>query len=210
MVLKLSVQKRQAVSAAKGFTLVELLLVLAIIAITAASAVVYLIPDSLQHELEREAKRLFQVLRLLEDEAVMQSAEYGVEVFDDGYRFLKFDYESASWSVLNDQRIYRPYRLKEGLFMVLESQAIDQTLANRKTTDNSSENAEATSQTWLDGSTSVDESDSEIKAPPIWVLSSGELTEFKIEIYKQGSRDDPYIILGYETGELELKTPHDD
>ena len=104
MVLKLPVQKRQAVSAAKGFTLVELLLVLAIIAITAASAVVYLIPDSLQHELEREAKRLFQVLRLLEDEAVMQSAEYGVEVFDDGYRFLKFDYETAEIKLIFKKR----------------------------------------------------------------------------------------------------------
>lgn len=188
----------------------ELLLVLAIIAITATSAVMYLIPDSLQHELEREAKRLFQVLRLLEDEAIMQSAEYGVEVFDDGYRFLVFDYESANWSVLEDQRIYRPYRLKEGLFMVLESQAIEQALASRKKTGNNSENAGSTSETPGDENTRVDESDSEIKAPPIWVLSSGELTEFKIEIYKQDSQDDPYIILGYETGELELKAPYDD
>lgn len=188
----------------------ELLLVLAIIAITATSAVMYLIPDSLQHELEREAKRLFQVLRLLEDEAIMQSAEYGVEVFDDGYRFLVFDYESANWSVLEDQRIYRPYRLKEGLFMVLESQAIEQALASRKKTGNNSENAGATSETQGDENTRVDESDSEIKAPPIWVLSSGELTEFKIEMFKQDSQDDPYIILGYETGELELKTPYDD
>lgn len=202
--------KNQAEFSVKGFTLLELLLVLAIVAITAVSAVLYLIPNTLEQDQEREAKRLFHLLRMLEDEAIMQSTEYGVEIFADGYRFLVFDYDSNAWSVINDQRIYRPHFLPEGLYMVLESQAIEQTLGGQKTSNNTNNKfdsfAESEEQT---GVGQLDEA-KEIEAPPIWVLSSGELTEFKIAIYKQDGQDVPYEILGYETGEIALKTPYDD
>lgn len=207
---KLRGLKTQAKLSVKGFTLLELLVVLAIVAITAASAVLYLIPDTLAQDQEREAKRLFHLLRMLEDEAIMQSTEYGVDIFADGYRFLVFDYDSHTWSVIKDQRIYRPYILPEGLHMVLESQAIEQTLGGQTTSNNTNNNFDSNAESEEQASAGQLDEAKEIEAPPIWVLSSGELSEFKIAIYKQDGQDAPYEILGYETGEIALKTPYDD
>ena len=188
----------------------ELLLVLAIVSITAASAIIYLVPDSLEHELKRESYRLYELLRLLEEEAIMQSAEYGVEVFEDGYSFKEFDYENNSWRAIDNQRLYKPHQLAEGLFMILESQTVDLKIANSgnaggKDGDNEFEN----NYSFEEGMGDLEE-DAEADAPSIWVLSSGELTEFRIEIFKQDQQDQPYVILGYETGELEIKAPYDE
>ena len=188
-----------------GFTLIELLLVLAIVSITAASAILYLVPDSLEHELERESYRLYQLLKLLEDEAIMQSTEYGVEVFNDGYRFMEFDYENNSWHVIDDERVYKPHQLAEGLFMVFDSQAVDLKIASGSKPESADKDLEISSE----GIEDIANED-EASTPSIWVLSSGELTEFRIEIFKQDEEDQPFVILGYETGDLEIKTPYDE
>ena len=190
-----------------GFTLLELLLVLTIVAITAASAVIYLIPDSLEHELDRESKRLFQLIKLLEDQAIMQSREYGMEIYENGYRFMVFDYESNQWMEIGNQSLFKPHRLVEGLFMSLQSRVIESKLNNRAKAgdDNSQEGIK------ISRESPEEEDDSDNQAvPPVWILSSGEMTEFRIEIFKENDRDQVYEILGYETGEVELVTPYNE
>ena len=136
----------------------------------------------------------------------MQSAEYGIEVFDDGYRFMEFDYENNSWKAIDGQRVYKPHQLVEGLNMAFDSKAVDLKIASpNKSAGNDLEMSDAS----LEGIHDI-EDNSEENAPSIWVLSSGELTEFRIELFKQGQQDQSFIILGYETGELELKTPYDE
>ena len=162
-----------------------------------------MVPDSLEHELERESYRMFQLLKLLEDEAIMQSTEYGVEVFEDGYRFMEFDYDNNSWRAIEGHRTYKPHQLAEGLFMVLDSQAVELKIASQKTGD------ETDSEMFSGGIDDIDDEEG-ASAPSIWILSSGELTEFRIEIFKQHQQDQAFVILGYETGELEIKTPYDE
>ena len=187
-----------------GFTLLELLLVLTIVAITAASAVIYLIPDSLEHELERESKRLYQLIKLLEDEAVMQSREYGIEIFENGYRFMVFDYETNQWMDISNQNIFKPHRLVEGLYMSLQSRVIESKLSNRADDSDKKSQEEVN----VSGENLKEGDPDRIVAPPVWILSSGEMTEFRIEMFKENDRDHIYEILGYETGEVELRSPN--
>ena len=167
-----------------------------------------MVPDSLEHELERESYRMFELLKMLEDEAIMQSTEYGVEVFEDGYRFMEFDYDNNSWRAIEGHRLYKPHQLAEGLFMILDSQAVDLKIASPYIADDSDSDFEMSEMS--SGGINDIEDEEKANAPSIWVLSSGELTEFKIEIFKQDQQDQPFVISGYETGELEIKTPYDE
>ena len=82
---------------AKGFSLIELLVVVFIIGLFAGMAVLSLNVAGVDRELEREARRLRSLLDTLVDEAVLQTRDYGVLFTSNGYRFFVYDYQSLSW-----------------------------------------------------------------------------------------------------------------
>jgi general secretion pathway protein H len=89
--------KARAASRA-GFTLVELLMVVAIIGL-AAGAVVLSVPDprpSVAEDAERFAARLSRA----REEAILSNRPVAVETTPSGYGFMVFD--GTGWSVLDD------------------------------------------------------------------------------------------------------------
>lgn len=98
-------------TAARGFTLLELLVVVLIIGITLALVVPVLDPGG-DRVLEEEGRRLAALLRLATEEAVLEGREFAVELSPDGYRFLRL--ESQGWQALSDS-LLRPRQLPTGL-----------------------------------------------------------------------------------------------
>lgn len=75
----------------KGFTLIEVMVVIVIIAVMAAMIVVSVTLGDPRRELNTQAERLRTILSLAAEEAVIQQIELGAEFNEAGYRFLKWD-----------------------------------------------------------------------------------------------------------------------
>ena len=168
-------------AAQRGFTLIEIMVVVLIIAILVGAAVLSMGTLGSDRELQREAQRLQALLQLMQEEALMQGRDYGVEIRADGYGFLVFDHEQFAWA-----------------YPAAEDLLIEHALPG-----------ELTMELFLDGREIVleetqDEDELETPEPHIMVLSSGEMTPFELGFYRDllGGR---FVITGELTGSLELE-----
>ncbi|MCY1270383.1 type II secretion system protein H [compost metagenome] len=88
--------------ASAGFTLIEILVVMVVIACMAGLAVVSAGVAGPARELTHEADRLAGLIGVLADEAVLDNREYGLRVERDRYQVFYYDEASARWQALAD------------------------------------------------------------------------------------------------------------
>ncbi len=88
---------------AVGFTLLELLCVLALISILAAVLVPNLIGRDRTVELAGEARRLARVMDLAADRALRNNQEMGLKILEEGYSFVVFDARQEEWLSLQEK-----------------------------------------------------------------------------------------------------------
>lgn len=158
----------------RGFTLLELLVVLLIIGITLSFAVLSVNNRSREQTLGAEAQRFAARLTLASQEAVLHSREMALQLTGDGYEFLVLD--QNEWRTLEDDDVLRPRRLPAGIRMQL-------TLEGEDVAQNQSED------------------DDEQAAPRVYLLSSGEITPFAAQLLDDEHR---YSITATATGKVEL------
>ena len=84
----------------RGFTLWELLIVVAIVAITLSMMQFSMGLGDENRELKRVGKDLGKLFHLLSQEAVFESRNFAISVRDKGFMVLEFDGEA--WSAVND------------------------------------------------------------------------------------------------------------
>ncbi|MBT6583381.1 MAG: type II secretion system minor pseudopilin GspH [Gammaproteobacteria bacterium] len=81
----------------KGFTLIEILVVLLIVTILAGVTIARLPTFSRNADFETETRRLQLLFNMARQESILDSTEFGFRLTDGGYKFLKFDDGSQSW-----------------------------------------------------------------------------------------------------------------
>lgn len=92
----------------RGFTLLELLVVILLIGIITTFAVLATGDGGRERLVMQEAERFSALLMLAGDEAVLQSREYGVQFSDDGYRFMVFEPTGkAVWKSIEQDNLLR-------------------------------------------------------------------------------------------------------
>lgn len=99
---------------ARGFTLLEVLVVVVIMAIVAGLAVMA-VQDDPEARIRTEAERFSALLRLASQEAVLQSRELAIELNRSGYHFLVFG--DDGWRPADDD-VLRPRTLPEDVRLV--------------------------------------------------------------------------------------------
>ena len=82
---------------ARGFTLIEILVVLFIVTILVGITVARLPSFATNADFDAEARRLQLLLNMARSEAVLDSMEYGFRLTNDGYEFLRFDDVTRGW-----------------------------------------------------------------------------------------------------------------
>lgn len=170
---------------ASGFSLIELLVVIVILAITAAMVVLGTATLKAGDPAETESRRLAALLQFVAEEALVQGRDYGVEFFSDGYRFLSWDPDSRLWSVVDDEAALRRRALPPDLELAL---AVD----GREV---------IVEQEGRRGRT-----EAEALVPQVAVFSSGELTPFELFVV-EGFAADAWVLRGQMDGEVVLLSP---
>ena len=84
----------------QGFTLIEIMVVVVIAAIL-MGAVVISFPDSSNDRLKEQSARFSALMSLAQDEAILQSRDFGLSINDAGYSFYRWS--GAAWESYSDK-----------------------------------------------------------------------------------------------------------
>jgi len=164
---------------AKGFSLLELMVVIVIISILFTFTTLAIRGTSPEELIQTEAQRLDRLLQLALEEAILKGQEYGLEFKPDSYRFLL--YFENTWQPLDNDDLLRERQLPENMELELEIEQID-VLVEEDSVD-------------------TDDKDDEKPDPQVFLLSSGEITpDFSVRLVMPGV-ETSYIVSGTINGE---------
>jgi general secretion pathway protein H len=145
-----------AARACRGFTLLELMVVLVLVGIIFSFAVLSLGGDELAETMERETRRLAALIGMASDEAVIRGEELAIHFSDDSYAFLML--RNGDWQPDENDRLLKTYRLPAGIQIRLEVEGEPLLLIEPDEED--------------------EEDEEERLVPQVYILSSGEMTPF--------------------------------
>jgi general secretion pathway protein H len=121
----------------KGFTLVEILVVLVIMAVVISLAVLSINATGRDSQLDEESRRIQGLVGLLHDRALLEGRDFGLRIEPTAYEFVVYDPRRDRWVMLNQEQEYRHRVLPKGISfqLQLDSQtviikAIDRSLSN--------------------------------------------------------------------------------
>jgi len=198
----------------KGFTLIEILVVIVIISISVGLVVVNFTTGGVDKKAEEEVIRLQQLLRTAHQQSVIRAEEYGVRFYKTGYRFMKYDELNKQWVDIPNDRLLRHRLLAEPLELYLYIEQLSVEIP--ESTDDDPEPAEETGLTNEDDNTqtttrapALNSIDKQIIKPQIFLLSSAELTPpFELRIRVPGS-DIEEPLYGLPQGEYSREANED-
>lgn len=112
---------------ARGYTLVEVLVVMVIIGVLAGAVGLSGAARGDGYVLREEAERFAAVLRLLADEAVQDNHEYGVRISTQGYEVRAHDTRAGRWRAQPD---WSSRQLPQGIRLTLSVEGTPVALAD--------------------------------------------------------------------------------
>lgn len=175
---------------ARGFTLIEILVVVIIIAIISGVALmsINLIGDD--RELDTERKRLAALIEVAQDEAMMQGREFGLELMTSTYRFVEFDPFTYQWSEVQGDELFRLRQLPEGMEfdLYVEDKRIVLDNDPKEFEDPDKAGISLTGETY---------------APHVFIFSSGESTSYEVRL-RRPLNDQELIMRGDVLGNIEF------
>ncbi len=148
----------------RGFTLLEVLVVLFVVAIMASIAVMEIGSRDRDRHLETEARRLQHALELTRTEAVLSASEWGLQFTGEGYRFLRLDQDNDRWEEVATSP-WREHALRPGIEARLR-------IEDRRRGPEE---------------LSITGNNAGPRRPGMLILSSGEMTPFRIDLLPEWS-----------------------
>ena len=175
-------------SKARGFTLIELLVVIVIIATIVSMALLSLGIAGEDEELDTERRRLAALIETVQDEAMLQGREFGIEFTTSAYRFVEYDPLTRQWAEVPFDDLYRLRRLPEGLEfeLFIDDKRVELNNDPKKIDDPDDEPLSAGVQLYV---------------PHLFVFASGESTAFELRMWRPQT-DTELVLTGDILGEI--------
>ncbi|MCL9780314.1 type II secretion system minor pseudopilin GspH [Vibrio sp. S4M6] len=184
----------------RGFTLIEVLLVVLLVAITAV-AVISTLPTNKKDFAKKSAQLLYQRLQLLNEEAILNGQDYGIRVNETKSRYTIMTLGEKGWQVKKLENMSAQTQLPSDLSLHFE-------LGGGVWKDNDRLFKPGS---LFDDSKFDDSDDKEKKQEPpqIFILSSGEVTPFSLTLYPANSSisENGWTVLTKANGQILLRQP---
>ena len=167
----------------KGFTLVEILVVVVIMAVVISIAVLSIGVTGRDNQLDQEGRRIQALIDLLHERAVLEGRDFGVSIQPGAYDFLVYDTNRDAWLKFDQENEYRHRELPAGLSFQLQ---LDQQTVVLKAPDKA-----------FSGGAPV--------APQLAIAASGEGTPFRL-ILQRDATQARAAVNGDAMGKVSLET----
>ena len=174
---------------ARGFTLIEILVVIVIIATIVSIALLSINVGGDDAELETERRRLASLIETIQDEAVLQGREFGIELMTASYRFVEFDPLTRQWAEVSGDDLFRLRRLPEGIEFEL---FIDDRRIELAADPKALADPDRPARAGVDPYT-----------PHLFLFASGDATVFELHLWRRQT-DQRFVLRGDILGELEF------
>ncbi|MGP4844097.1 type II secretion system minor pseudopilin GspH [Marinobacter sp. 1Y8] len=158
----------------RGFTLIEIMVVMVVVGLMAVIAVVNLGSGAEQRELDNVSRQMFMLMETASEQAVLNNQEFGMVLGEEGYRFVVYNDLERKWQA-QGERLFQPRAIP--LWLVVTPRIEDDIpkLASGNQDD--------------DGGGGEDE-----PTPDLVFFSSGEITPFELGLGLESNPDVEYLI----------------
>ncbi len=204
----------------QGFTLLEILLVISMIALFMGIFVINLSPRDQRRDLRGEALLFESLVRLLVDEAIFKHKEIGLKIYHDKVAILVFNPSSQTWEASvskknsskksnSSSNEFQDYRIPDFVELSLEMEDVELFLNPQK--DELESKIASINPLANYDELNLDETEQEEKIEPdIYIFSSGEITAFELEFRLMESAGDfVYVISANDIGAVSCKALHE-
>jgi general secretion pathway protein H len=183
----------------RGFTLIEVLVVVVIVGII--SAVVLLSTNLIGNDggLKQEARRMASLIELSADEALLQGRDLGLEFMTSGYRFVEFNPYLDQWHEITGDELLKPRSLPPGIRLELAIEDRRVLLKDEPMTTGSKDDRKTER---------VNEREPSY-APHAMLMSSGEITPFELALLRDADRRE-FSVRVTPAGNIEVLDGADD
>ncbi|CAG8999267.1 MAG: hypothetical protein CENE_01236 [Candidatus Celerinatantimonas neptuna] len=114
----------------RGFTLLEVLLVIMLIGLGSSAVILSMGPGSRERELEQKVRLVSDQLRYARDESVLSQIPLGLKLTDDGYQFYRYK-GNSHWKVIKDRR-FKPVHGLRDIILSINGKPVNLDLKKKK------------------------------------------------------------------------------
>ena len=104
----------------KGFTLVEILVVIVIMAVVISITVLSVSSTGRDSQLDEESRRIEGLVGLLHERALLEGRDFGLRIEPAAYEFVVYDSRRDRWMMLDQEREFRHRELPKGVSFQLQ------------------------------------------------------------------------------------------
>jgi general secretion pathway protein H len=151
----------------KGFTLIEILVVLVIMAVVISLAVLSIGTTGRDAQLDEESRRIEGLVDILHERALLEGRDFGLRIEPTGYGFVVYSADRDRWLPLSDEHEFRHRDLPKGVTFQLELDSVNVVLKP------------------VEQSLS---SDDPPPAPQVAIAASGEGTPFRLTLLRDATQ----------------------
>jgi type II secretion system protein H len=172
-----------------GFTLLEMLVVVFIIALLASAAILSLGATGKDSGLEKERDRLSSLMSYVRERGAILTLEYGIRCGPHGYRFVYFDNRTSQWQPETVDETLRLRRLPPGLDLnlIIEGHQIVLDDKNLTIPKSATTPAGGTLNSLGADMPSTFATQNADNSPQILLLSNGDVNSFALTLVREGS-----------------------